>query len=462
MRHFPVFLDLAGRRVVVSGAGETAIAKLRLLLKTEARIVVFSPDAAPLVRGWADEGRLDLVERPLAEGDADGAALVYAADADPETDARVAAIGRAAGALVNIVDDLSSDFITPAIVDRDPVTVAIGTEGAAPVLARWIKARVEEILPASLGRLTRIGQAFRARVEALDSRARRLFWSRFYFETGPRAFAEGEAAARAELERLLAEGVETRRGFIHIVGAGPGDPELLTLRARRLLHEADVVIHDRLVPQPILELARREALILEVGKTGYGPSWKQEDINALMIRHAEAGNTVVRLKGGDPSVFGRLDEETQALDAAGIGWQVTPGITSASAAAAAIGQSLTRRGRNTAFRILTGHDVNGFAEQDWKSLARPGATAAIYMGTRAAAFLRGRLMMHGAAPDLPVTAIENASRPDQRIIPARLLDLPETLAGAAIRGPVMLLFGLSPRALAGGRGQVTTPIREAL
>lgn len=462
MRHFPVFLDLAGRRVVVSGAGETAIAKLRLLLKTEARIVVFSPDAAPLVRGWADEGRLDLVERPLAEGDADGAALVYAADADPETDARVAAIGRAAGALVNIVDDLSSDFITPAIVDRDPVTVAIGTEGAAPVLARWIKARVEEILPASLGRLTRIGQAFRARVEALDSRARRLFWSRFYFETGPRAFAEGEAAARAELERLLAEGVETRRGFIHIVGAGPGDPELLTLRARRLLHEADVVIHDRLVPQPILELARREALILEVGKTGYGPSWKQEDINALMIRHAEAGNTVVRLKGGDPSVFGRLDEETQALDAAGIGWQVTPGITSASAAAAAIGQSLTRRGRNTAFRILTGHDVNGFAEQDWKSLARPGATAAIYMGTRAAAFLRGRLMMHGAAADLPVTAIENASRPDQRIIPARLLDLPETLAGAAIRGPVMLLFGLSPRALAGGRGQVTTPIREAL
>src|SRR5690606_21555639 len=221
-------------------------------------------------------------------------------------------------------------------------------------------------------------------------------------------------------------------------------------------------IHDRLVPQPILELARREALILEVGKTGYGPSWKQEDINALMIRYAEAGNTVVRLKGGDPSVFGRLDEETQALDAAGIDWQVTPGITSASAAAAAIGQSLTRRGRNTAFRILTGHDVNGFAEQDWKSLARPGATAAIYMGTRAAAFLRGRLMMHGAAADLPVTAIENASRPDQRIIPARLLDLPETLAGAAIRGPVMLLFGLSPRALAGGRGQVTTPIREAL
>ncbi len=462
MRHFPVFLDLAGRRVVVSGAGETAVAKLRLLLKTEARIVVFDAEAGAQVRSWAGEGRLDLVERPLGAGDADDAALVYAANADAVEDARIAAIGRAAGALVNIVDDLSSDFITPAIVDRDPVTVAIGTEGAAPVLARWIKARVEEILPASLGRLTRIGQAFRTRVETLDSKARRLFWSRFYFETGPRAFAEGEAETRAELERLLAEGAGTRRGFVHIVGAGPGDPELLTLKARRLLHEADVVIHDRLVPQPILELARREALILETGKTGHGPSWKQEDINALMIEHAEAGNTVVRLKGGDPSVFGRLDEETQALDAAGIGWQVTPGITSASAAAAAIGQSLTRRGRNKAFRILTGHDVNGFAEQDWKSLARPGATAAVYMGTKAAAFLRGRLLMHGAAPDLFVTAVENASRPDQRIIPARLLDLPETLTEAAIRGPVMLLFGLAPRrALAAG----TRPkprIKEAL
>lgn len=297
MRHFPVFLDLAGRRVVVSGAGEVAIAKLRLLLKTEARIVVFGTDAGPQIRRWVGEGRLDLVERPLREGDADGAALVYAADADPVEDARVAAIGRAAGALVNIVDDLSSDFITPAIVDRDPVTVAIGTEGAAPVLARWVKARVEEILPVSLGRLTRIGQSFRSRVEALDSKARRLFWSRFYFETGPHAFAKGEAEARAELERLFAEGAETRRGFVHLVGAGPGDPELLTLKARRLLHEADVVIHDRLVPQAILELARREALIIETGKKGYGPSWKQEDINALMIAHAEAGDTVVRLKG---------------------------------------------------------------------------------------------------------------------------------------------------------------------
>jgi uroporphyrin-III C-methyltransferase / precorrin-2 dehydrogenase / sirohydrochlorin ferrochelatase len=459
MRHFPVFLDLAGRRVVVSGAGETAVAKLRLLLKTEARIAVFGTDPDPQVRRWAAEGRLALVERPIAPGDADDAALLYGANADEAQDLRAATIGREAGALVNIVDDLRSDFITPAIVDRDPVTVAIGTEGAAPVLARWIKARVEELLPSSLGRLVRIGQAFRERLYHLDSKARRLFWTRFYLDTGPRAFAAGEDAARAELERLLAEGTEAGKGFVHVVGAGPGDPELLTLKARRLLHEADVVIHDRLVPQPVLELARREALILEVGKTGYGPSWKQEDINALMVEHASRGATVVRLKGGDPAVFGRLDDEVNALDAAGIGWQVTPGITSASAAAAAIGQSLTRRGRNKSFRILTGHDVEGFAEHDWKNLAKPGATAAVYMGVKASAFLRGRMLMHGAPADLPVTAVENASRPDQRIIPARLLDLPEALAAAATTGPVMLLFGLAPRALGAEAG---TQLKEAL
>ena len=447
MRHFPLFFDMRGRTVVVSGAGETAVAKLRLLLKTEARIVVFGTDPAAQVRGWAAERRLTLVERAVADGDADGAALFYGANAEAEEDVRAAAIGRAAGALVNIVDNLEeSAFITPAIVDRDPVTVAIGTEGAAPVLARKIKAEVEAMLPARLGALTRIGQAFRGRVEALDSKARRGFWTRFYFERGPRALEAGEDAARDELEALLAEGDAGQPGFVHFVGAGPGDPELLTLKARRLLHEADVVIHDRLVPAAILELARREAVILEVGKTAYGPSWKQADINALIVEHAAAGAVVVRLKGGDPVVFGRLDEEIEAVEAAGIGYGIVPGITSASASAAAIGQSLTKRGRNSSFRILTGHDVEGFAEHDWRDLAKPGATAAIYMGGKAATFLRGRLLMHGARADLPVTAIESASRPEQRVIASTLMDLPNALADAAPEGPVMILLGLAPRA----------------
>lgn len=446
MRHYPVFVDLRDRTIVVSGAGDVAVAKLRLLLKTEARIVVFGAEPDDLVRRWADTGRLRLEERALQPGDADGAVLVYGANDDAEEDARVAGIGRAAGALVNIVDNLQdSDFITPAIVDRDPLTVAIGTEGAAPVLARRIKADIEAMLPATLGLLARVAQGFRARVEDLDFQARRSFWTRFYDEHGPRAVGGGENAVAAALEALLAEGDAPRQGFVHLVGAGPGDPELLTLKARRLLHEADVVVHDRLVTPAILELARREATILDVGKTGYGSAWKQDDINALLVAEARAGNVVVRLKGGDPAIFGRLDEETGALGAAGIGYSVVPGVTAASAAAAAIGQSLTQRLRNSAFRVLTAHDVEGFAEQDWRALGQPGSTAAIYMGLRAASFLRGRLLMHGAVPSTPVTAVVNASCPGQRVLATTLVDLPDALAAAAVDGPTVLLYGLAPR-----------------
>jgi uroporphyrin-III C-methyltransferase / precorrin-2 dehydrogenase / sirohydrochlorin ferrochelatase len=451
MRHYPVFLDLRGRSIAVSGAGPVASAKLRLLMKTEARISVYGADPVPEVATWAAEGRIELALREMGSDDADGVALVYAANGEAGADARAAAIARAAGALVNVVDDLEgSDFITPAIVDRDPVTIAIGTEGAAPVLARKIKAEIEAMLPATLGLLTRIGQAFRARVEGLDSAARRSFWTRFYFERGPRALAAGEQAARDELEQMLAEGNAPRRGFVHLVGAGPGDPELLTLKARRLLHEADVVIHDRLVPQAVLELARREATIVEVGKKAYGPSWRQDHINALLVKFARAGETVVRLKGGDPAIFGRLDEEVAALEAEGIGYQVVPGITAASAAAAVTGRSLTRRGRNSSFRLLTAHDTGGFAEHDWRGLARPGQTAAMYMGVKAAAFVRGRLLMHGAAAETPVTVVENAGRPGSRVLATTLLDLPKTLADASLsdaeHGPVMILYGLAPRA----------------
>lgn len=451
MDHFPIFVNLKERRVVVSGAGETAVAKLRLLLKTPAAIGVYGPDAHPDIRGWAAAGKLRLTERPLREADATFATLLYGANDDPVEDRRVAAIGRRVGAMVNIVDNLAdSQFITPAIVDRDPVTVAIGTEGAAPVLARRIKAQVEEALPQSIGVLARIGQGFRKQAEALPmGRRRRDFWSRFYFKRGPQALAKGgEIAAKEALSGLLDDSLNARAdlGRVFLIGAGPGDPELLTLKARALLHEADVVIHDQLVTQPILELARREAIVVETGKRGFGPSWKQDDINALMIEHAARGRHVVRLKSGDPTVFGRLDEEMDALDDAGIEWEIVPGITAASAAAASMGASLTKRGRNSSLRILTGHDMQGFAEHDWRDLARPGATAAIYMGKRAATFIRGRLLMYGAPDHTPVTIVENASRPDQKILSTTLMALPEMLTAARVDGPAILFLGMSPRA----------------
>ncbi len=449
MKHFPIFLSVENRAIVVSGGGDAAIAKLRLLLKTTAEITVFAEKPAGEIRDWASEGRITLVTAPFGEGDAAGAVLVYAANDDDHEDDRVANIARAAGVLVNHVDNLEgSDFITPAIVDRDPVTVAIGTEGAAPVLARAIKAELEERLPRSLGPLARIGKGFRAAAEALPmGRRRRAFWSDYYFATGPRAYDErGKSGVELELEALLARHIEQRPedGHVTFVGAGPGDPELLTLKARRALHEADVVIHDRLVSAEILELARREAVIVDAGKEGFGPSTPQGDIDRMIVDHARMGLHVVRLKSGDATVFGRLDEEIDACNEANVAYSIVPGITSASASVAAIGQSLTRRGRNSSVRFMTGHDVKGFAEHDWKTLARPGEVAAIYMGKRSARFLQGRLMMHGARPDTPVTLVENVSRPDQSIVASRIGALAEDARN--LTGPALILYGLEPRA----------------
>jgi uroporphyrin-III C-methyltransferase/precorrin-2 dehydrogenase/sirohydrochlorin ferrochelatase len=453
MRHFPIFLDLSGRRVVLAGGGDAALAKLRLILKSEAKITVFAEDPAPEIIAWDADGKLRLVRRAFAPGDAMCAALAYAATEDDAEDARIATLARADGALVNIVDNLDgSQFITPAIVDRDPVTVAIGTEGAAPVLARKIKADLEAALPPSLGVLARIGKGFRTAVNALPmGRKRRDFWQAFYFKTGPEALAkDGEIGVELALGDLLVDHLsrEARKGHVALVGAGPGDPELLTLKARKLLDEADVVIHDRLVAPEILELARREATMVNVGKQGFGPSTRQEDIGALMVEHAKEGAQVVRLKSGDPGVYGRLDEELDALDADGIEWSIVPGITAANAAAAQLGQSLTKRGRNSAMRFLTGHDVKGFAEHDWRNLTKPGQVAAIYMGAKGARFIQGRMLMHGAAPDTPITAVENASRTNARIIESTLSTLPADIDAAETTGPVILMLGLSPRAAA--------------
>ena len=450
MQHFPIFMAVAGRRVVVSGRGEAALAKLRLLAKTQAHVSVFAADPAREVRALADDGRIRLVPRALGPGDALCAVLFYAANDDATEDARVTALAQADGALTNWVDNLErSQFITPAIVDRDPVTIAIGTEGAAPVLARAIKRDLEDRLPTALGVLARIGKGFRRAAGALAAgRPRRDFWTDWYFATGPRAVAAGgAAAAETALPGLLHthRGRPAQRGHVDLVGAGPGDPELLTLKARRLLHEADVVVHDGLVAPAILELARREARLIAVGKTGFGPHTPQAQIATLMIEHARGNAQVVRLKSGDPGIFGRLDEEIAALDVAGIPWAVTPGITAAAAAAATTGTSLTRRGRNASLHVLTGHDMDGFAEHDWRALARPGTVAAIYMAKRGARFVAGRLLMHGAAPDTPVTVVTDAARPGQATLGTTLSRLPDDLAAAAPSGPAVILYGLAPR-----------------
>ena len=450
MKHFPIFITVEGRRIIISGGQEAALAKLRLLLKTSASITVYAEDIHKDIITLATEGKITIVNRALAKGDAICATLFYGANEDKIEDARSAKIAREEGALINIVDNLNdSQFITPAIVDRDPVTIAIGTEGAAPVLARAIKSDLEKTLPTHLGILAKIGKAFRENVNILPmGRIRRDFWTEFYFKKGPEALEfNGIAGIEKSLQSLLDvfKSKRTAEGHAVFVSAGPGDPDLLTLKARKELDIADVIIHDRLISNEILELARREAVIINAGKEGFGPSISQNEINDLIIEHALKGARVVRLKGGDCSIYGRLDEEIDAISKFGINYHIIPGITAASASAAVIKQSLTKRNRNGSISFLTGHDMKGYADYDWQKLAKKNSIVAIYMGKKASRFIQGRLIMHGADPKTPISLIENVSKKNQRIFSTTLSELPKCILQYDISGPVLTLYGLAPR-----------------
>jgi uroporphyrin-III C-methyltransferase/precorrin-2 dehydrogenase/sirohydrochlorin ferrochelatase len=312
------------------------------------------------------------------------------------------------------------------------------------VLARQIKADIEEQLEPQLGALVESTLPHRRRVaRQLSAPAKRAFWEAFYAGPGQRAFAAGGAHAVAALiDRLLAGSLPRKSGHVALVGAGPGDPDLLTHKARKLLHSADVVLYDRLVDRRVLELARREAMLIEVGKAQEGEGWKQSEIDSLMIERARAGAFVVRLKSGDPLMFGRADEEMAACRQAQVPVTIVPGVTAAAAAAASIGVSLTRRHRNSSITFLTARDAEGLAEHDWKALAN-GASLAIYMGVRAAKFVQGRLLLHGASPSTAVTIVENASRPSERIAVGTLAELPQLIGAAKIAGPAIIFIGLT-------------------
>lgn len=464
MRFFPVFLDLERQLVLVVGGGEQAAQKVRLLSKTGARLRVIAEDACAEIEELAASGGLTLERRPLQARDLAGARLAYVALEDEAAAAAAVAMARAAGVPVNAVDrqDLC-DFLTPAIVDRDPVIVAIGSEGTAPVLARQIKARLETLLPASLGSLARWAASWRERVAArvIQSSARRRFWDGFFDGPVARAFLAGRHDVAAELaEEALDRSVRAPSvaGHVTLVGAGPGDPDLLTFKAMRAMQEADVIVADRLVPPAILERARRDATRILVGKTPGKPSPSQAEINAILLREAGTGKRVVRVKGGDPFVFGRGGEELAALHAAGIPVDVVPGISAAMGCAAAIGLSLTERDERRSLTLLTGHASDGPAEHDWARLARPGQLLAIYMGVGAAGHIRTRLQEAGMAGDTPVTVVENGTLPSQRHAIGRLADLVDLIIDARIKGPAIIFVGAHPvAAVRKGSGQPMSP-----
>lgn len=447
MRFFPVFMDLDDQRVLMVGGGEQAAQKLQLLARTGARLQVFAAEVCNEIVELAARRRVTLERRPLYPRDLAGARLVYVALEDDGAAARAVAMSRAAGVPVNAVDRQElCDFITPAIVDRDPVIVAVGTEGTAPVLARQIKTRLEAILPAGLGALARWAASFRQRAaDAIAGGAvRRRFWDGFFDGAVAQAFLAGDVAAAGTLLEREFAGAVPGKGRVSLVGAGPGDPDLLTVKAVRALQEADVIVADRLIGPKILDRARRDARRILVGKTPGQCSPTQAEINAILIREAAAGLHVVRLKGGDPMVFGRAGEEIAALHAAGIAVEVVPGITAALGCAAAARLAVTERDQRRSLTLLTGHASDGPAEHDWDDLARPGRSLAIYMGVGAAGHIQSRLLAGGIDPATPVTVVENGTLPGQKVATGRIAGLTELLIDQSIKGPAMIFVGAHP------------------
>lgn len=431
MKHLPLFFDLAGRRVVVVGEGAAADRRADLVRSAGAHVQRFA-------------------SATVQAADFRGAVAAFIATGDADRDAAAQRAAKSIGVPVNVADRPAlCDFILPAIVDRDEIVVAVSTGGASPTLATLLRGRIEAALPERLGAVARLAATFRAQVNALigEPARRRAFFRRLVEGPAARlALAGDEAGAR---RAALGELDSARRhmapvGIAHIVGAGPGDPDLLTLRAAQLLQEADAILHDDLVPPAILARARRDAELVPVGKRKGRASWAQADINAELVRRVHAGQTVVRLKAGDPFVFGRGGEEIEALRDAGLPVAVVPGITAALGCAASAGIPLTHRRLASAVTFVSGHNAEGSREAQWPALAAQGHTLAIYMGATEAASVRDRLLGAGADPNTPVAIVENGTRPDERVSRGRLADLARLAAPQISRGdagPSLIIVG---------------------
>lgn len=447
MRYFPIFFDLDGRDVLIAGGGEKALQKLRLLAKTTARLRIVAEDVSADIAA-AGIPTLEIARRSFVDSDLDGVALVFAANDDASLDARVAAAARARGLPVNVVDGPGeSNFIMPAIVDRDPIIVAIGSEGAAPILAREIKAKIESWLPTRFGRVAQRAQALRSRVQGAiaDPVVRRRTWEALLQGLWRNAVLADDAdTAERELSRQLdaARAQAQPVGSVALIGCGPGEPDLITLKAQQHLQAADVLVVDRLVNPAILEYARRDAIRIDVGKEPEGDSALQEDINRILVREALKGQRVARLKGGDAFVFGRAAEEMAAVRAAGVPVQVVPGITAAHACAASVGLPVTLRTKVRQFAVVTGASADGPVDLDWPALAQPGQAFAIYMGVRTAQHFRDKLLSAGAAPQTPVVIVENGTLASERGVATELASLAQAVTEAGIRGPAVIFVGL--------------------
>jgi len=446
LARLPVFFALEDKRVVVAGGSQAAAWKAELLSAAGACVEVFAIAPSEDMQALAANppaGAIVLHRREWSAADLAGAAVAVGDYPDDPAAGLFAAAAHRAGVPVNVIDRPGfCDFAFGAIVNRSPLVIGISTDGAAPVFGQAIRAKIEVLIPRGFARWAEAARAWRPRVQtlALPFRSRRSFWERF---TARAVSAPDRTPTEADLEALLAPATAAEAGSVVLVGAGPGNPELLTLRAVRALQSADVILFDDLVARDILDFARREAKKMLVGKTGHAVSCKQDDINALMISLAKAGRRVVRLKGGDPMIFGRADEEIAACRTAGIAVEVVPGITTAQGAASRLLVSLTRRGEARRVQYITGHGRDGKlpSDIDWASLADPAVTTVVYMPAKTLTELVAAAVAAGLDPATPAVAVERATRSDEHVVGAAIADLPARLAAEPLSGPIIVMIG---------------------
>jgi uroporphyrin-III C-methyltransferase / precorrin-2 dehydrogenase / sirohydrochlorin ferrochelatase len=448
--HLPIFLDIRGKSVLIAGGGTLAARRAEMALRAGARVRLFAPELSDEFRDLTAHANLRHEPRWPEASDFTGAILAYGAAEDPETDGDVHALAKQAGVLVNVADTMElCDFISPAILDRSPLVAAISSSGASPILARVIKAELESAIPATFGELSAFLRRYREEVAARigDGTLRRRFWEEIV--EGPvaeRVMTGDLSGAETALRERLAEmsaGAEAGppRGEVFLVGTGPGDPDLLTFRALRLMQRADVVLYDRLIGPRIMTLVRRDAERIYVGKEPGDHVVSQDDITQMLVRLALDGKRVLRLKAGDPFIFGRGGEEIEELARHGVPFQVVPGITAAAGCAAYAGIPLTHRDHAQACIFVTGHGKDGHVDLNWEALIQPGQTVAIYMGLSTLGRVMEEFAAHGADPALPVAVVDNGTRRRQRVVLGTIADIAARAAEAQLKGPAMIIMG---------------------
>lgn len=444
MQYLPIFTKLDNKPVLVVGGGEVALRKCRAFLKARASVTLVAPWFCDELKEHAHNNEVTLIDAYFDESHLDGKMLVIAATDRDEVNNNVFELANARNVFVNVVDDQPKcTFIFPSIVDRDPITIAISSAGTAPVLARRLREKLETLIPHHIGPLATLVGGFRDKVKKRFKHFsdRRQFWEGVFDSSVVSKVQTGDTqAAQQQLDQMLDAKAEPE-GEVYVVGAGPGDPELLTLKALQLMQQADVVVYGFLVSDEIMELVRRDADLICVGKRLGDHSVVQEDTNQMLVDLAKQGKKVCRIKGGDPFIYGRGGEEVQVLAANNVNYQIVPGITAAAGCSAYAGIPLTHRDHAQAIQFVTGHCKKDGQELDWQSLAKANQTLAIYMGVIKSPHIQGELLKHGRKADTPVAIIENGTRKNQRVVTGQLGELADLIERNSIISPALLIIG---------------------